>query len=73
MLDSPPYNLLLQKLISINGNTKHTGRSSQTKILSSNVVEGEQGDQWRKNLNISKKWNTQDKHGISAGKSYSYN
>ena len=27
-----------------------------------NVVEGEQGDAWRANLNVNKQWNTNDKH-----------
>ena len=71
-LEGPPYHLLLQKLISINGDINHEGRKWQKKILSVNVVEGEQGDAWRANLNVNKQWNTNDKHGISADRSYSY-
>ncbi len=71
-LEGPPYHLLLQKLISINGDINHEGRKWQKKILSVNVVEGEQGDVWRANLNVKKQWNTNDKHGISADRSYSY-
>tara|TARA_R110002020_G_scaffold267101_3_gene482226 strand:- start:12228 stop:13067 length:840 start_codon:yes stop_codon:yes gene_type:complete len=71
-LEKPPYHLLLKKLISINGNINHEGRKTQIKILSSNVVEGEQGDKWRANLNINKEWDTNDKHGITPNRSYSY-
>ena len=71
-LEKSPYNLLLQKLIAINNNINHEGRKYQKKILSTNVVEGEQGDKWRANLNVEKKWNTNDKHGISSDKNYSY-
>ena len=71
-LESPPYHLLLQKLIAINGDINHEGRKYQNKILSVNVVEGEQGDEWRAQLNVRKDWQTNDKHGISADRSYSY-
>ena len=71
-LEKPPYHLLLKKLIAINGDVNHEGRKWQEKILSVNVVEGEQGDRWRANLNVDKEWNTNDKHGISPDRSYSY-
>ena len=71
-LENPPYSLLLRKLIAINGDIHHEGRKFQEKILSVNVVEGEQGDRWRANLNVDKGWNTNDKHGISSNRSYSY-
>jgi hypothetical protein len=61
-----------RKLIAINSNIHHEGRKFQKKILSVNVVEGEQGDRWRANLNVDKGWNTNDKHGISSNRSYSY-
>ena len=72
-IENPPYNKLLQKLIAINNNINHEGRKYQKKILSTNVVEGEQGDEWRSNLIVNKNWNTQDKHGIDKNKSYTYN
>lgn len=71
-LDTPPYNRLLRKLITLNDNYQHPGRNFQTKILSVNVVEGEQGDQWRANIQVNKNWNTNDKHGIDSSKTYSY-
>ena len=71
-LEISPYNLLLQKLIAINNDINHKGRNCQKKTLSVNVVEGEQGDKWRANLNVVKKWGTKDKHGISSDKNYSY-
>lgn len=67
-----PYNNLLKKLVAINGNKSHPGREYQSKIMSSNVVEGEQGDKWRANIIVDKNWNTPDKHGIPETKSYTY-
>lgn len=59
-------------LKTLNGDINHVGRSYQTKILSANVVEGEQGDEWRRQLNIAKNWTFSDKPGISPDKNYTY-
>lgn len=59
-------------LSGINNNINHIGRTYQDKVLSAAVVEGEQGDEWRRQLNISKNWSYADKPGIASNRSYSY-
>jgi hypothetical protein len=71
-LESKPYSRLLKKLLEINGNVKHFARQDNKRIMSSHVVNGDLGDEWRRQKNIQKNWNQGDKHGISVERTYSY-
>jgi hypothetical protein len=71
-LESKPYSRLLKKLLEINGNIKHFARQDNKRIMTSHVVNGDLGDDWRRQKNIQKNWSQSDKHGISAERNYSY-
>jgi hypothetical protein len=70
--ETTPYTKLLDKLIAINNDIHHPMRKLQTHILSSSVVEGITGDKWRANIAVQKNWNTNDKHGITSDRNYTY-
>jgi hypothetical protein len=66
------YNDLTKLLKLINDNKNHPLRISQRKILTSNVVEGIKGDNWRINIKVDKNWDSWDKLGLDSNKSFTY-
>tara|TARA_R110002012_G_scaffold71628_1_gene183513 strand:+ start:1517 stop:2338 length:822 start_codon:yes stop_codon:yes gene_type:complete len=56
----------------INDKLNHSIRPLLKSVLSSNVVEGENGDKFRIGNDINKNWNQNDKNGIESSKSYTY-
>ena len=47
-------------------------RKTNYKVLSSDVVEGDIGDNWRRDNQVPKNWSGGDKPGISVNRSYTY-
>ena len=67
-----PYNSLVSILNTINNDKNHPIRTAQSKIITSNVVEGIKGDIWRQNIKVDKNWDSWDKLGIKSDKSFTY-
>jgi len=63
---------LKKHLGNINDKLNHSIRPLLKSVLSSNVVEGENGDKFRIGNDINKNWNQNDKNGIESSKSYTY-